>query len=322
MLLILSINEDHSTANVIDWLLYENISFDRINYEDLFGAEIEIDNCCTKIILKNKKEYDLGKYNYYWYRRGDFSIPSKNIKNIQNSECINVINQFNLDERHSVQSFIHNYLKENTIFINSFGDIYLNKVILLEKAKKNGLEIPPTLISNQKKDVLRFFKKYKSVISKPIYNGFNFTIHDTNFYFHTLLIDEKDIEGLPDKFYPTKFQACINKAFELRVFYLNNNFYASAIFSQNDEQTKVDFRNYNESKPNRVLPFNLPISLKAKLKKLMNEIEMNSGSIDIIVNTNGDYIFLEVNPIGQFAQVSFPCNYYLENEIAKKFKNE
>ena len=32
-------------------------------------------------------------------------------------------------------------------------------------------------------------------------------------------------------------------------------FYSSAIFSQNDPKTSVDFRNYNKDKPNRTPPY-------------------------------------------------------------------
>lgn len=48
----------------------------------------------------------------------------------------------------------------------------------------------------------------------------------------------------------------------------------------------------------------------------MNKINLNCGSIDILVDNNLNYFFLEVNPVGQFGMVSFPCNYNLENHIA------
>ena len=45
---------------------------------------------------------------------------------------------------------------------------------------------------------------------------------------------------------------------------------------------------------------------------------MNCGSLDFILNKNLDYVFLEVNPVGQFEQVSRPGNYFLERKIAKE----
>ena len=49
----------------------------------------------------------------------------------------------------------------------------------------------------------------------------------------------------------------------------------------------------------------------------MRKLKLDSGSIDIIVTNKGEYVFLEVNPVGHFTQVSSPCNYYLEKEIAE-----
>jgi hypothetical protein len=36
----------------------------------------------------------------------------------------------------------------------------------------------------------------------------------------------------------------------------------------------------------------------------------------MIVTPEGEYVFLEVNPTGQFGWVSDNCNYYLEEKIA------
>lgn len=39
------------------------------------------------------------------------------------------------------------------------------------------------------------------------------------------------------------------------------------IFSQFDEETKIDYRNYNRVKPIRNVPFKLPKVIENKLKK-------------------------------------------------------
>lgn len=44
-------------------------------------------------------------------------------------------------------------------------------------------------------------------------------------------------------------------------------------------------------------------------KKLINP--------NIVVDEKGDYYFLEVNPVGQYGMVEFPCNYKLNEKIAK-----
>ena len=51
---------------------------------------------------------------------------------------------------------------------------------------------------------------------------------------------------------------------------------------------------------------------------LMKQLQLESGSIDMVVTPNNEYVFLEVNPVGQFDYVSKLCNYFIEKEIAVK----
>ncbi len=59
-----------------------------------------------------------------------------------------------------------------------------------------------------------------------------------------------------------------------------------------------------------------------KLDTLMSHININSGSIDMILTPELDYVFLEVNPIGQFAQISKFCNFHIHKYIAEHLFNE
>jgi hypothetical protein len=87
--------------------------------------------------------------------------------------------------------------------------------------------------------------------------------------------------------------------------------------SQRNEKSKIDFRHYPNDPQNRSFAVQLPSDLKDKIIKLMNEINLDSGSLDLILDTNGSFYFLEVNPVGQFGMTSGPCNYHLEREIAR-----
>jgi glutathione synthase/RimK-type ligase-like ATP-grasp enzyme len=136
-----------------------------------------------------------------------------------------------------------------------------------------------------------------------------------------LLVDDQNIAKIPDLFAESLFQALIPKKYEIRSFFFQDKFYSMAIFSQNDDQTKVDFRNYNWKKPNRNVPFQLPAWLEDKLYKLMKLLGLHSGSFDLIFTPEGEYVFLEVNPVGQFGMVSIPCNYGLEKILAEYLAN-
>jgi len=90
-----------------------------------------------------------------------------------------------------------------------------------------------------------------------------------------------------------------------------------AIFSQKNNQTSIDFRKYDSQIPNRTIPYKLPVWVEKQLTSLFHKLGLNTGSVDLILTPNEEYVFLEINPVGQFGMVSYPCNYYLEKEVAK-----
>ena len=49
----------------------------------------------------------------------------------------------------------------------------------------------------------------------------------------------------------------------------------------------------------------------------MQGLELETGSLDLLVTPDGREVFLEVNPVGQLGMVSHPCNYQLERKIAQ-----
>ena len=54
----------------------------------------------------------------------------------------------------------------------------------------------------------------------------------------------------------------------------------------------------------------------------MKSVSLDSGSIDMIVDSNDQYCFLEVNPVGQFEWVGTWSNNYIEKHIATFFSHE
>lgn len=323
MILILSSEEDLSTNDVIAWLHYYRQPFLRISKKDIIRfRSISIENGLFDIHFSiNKKEYRISDFKKFWYRRSEYNFF------IEKFNCISVdkkmndsIQRFLNYENLEIQKLLRKYISSRSL--NKFEDIFLNKLEVLDQAAKVGLTIPKTFVTNNKKELIHFLDKSEdSLITKNISQGI--FIHNDSLMLRALVqkVTIKHLRKLPQTFHPMMFQEQINKLFELRIFFINDNFYASAIFSQKDEKTKIDFRNYNFKKPNRTPPFSLPKHIQEKLKKLFLGININSGSADMIVDENGNYIFLEVNPIGQFAQVSTPCNYYLEKVIAKELSN-
>ena len=130
-----------------------------------------------------------------------------------------------------------------------------------------------------------------------------------------------DIDNIPSDFFPTLFQNEIEKAFEIRVFYLAGTCYSMAIFSQSNAKTTVDYRNYDFTKPNRNIPYKLPKEIECRIVDFMGYMNLDTGSLDFIYTTTGEHIFLEVNPVGQYGIVSRTCNYRLDKKLALHLMN-
>ena len=185
-------------------------------------------------------------------------------------------------------------------------------------AKECGLLIPETLITSNKINAINFIGEKKDVITKAISETIMLFIEGVGaIQSYTNPVSKKDMKAFDELIFPSLFQKNIRKRYELRVFYLDGEFYSMAIFSQSNPKTKNDFRYYDETQKNRFVPYTLPTAIKVRLELFMQKKGYKTGSIDILVDHNGDFIFLEVNPIGQFGMVSFPCNYQLEKKIAE-----
>lgn len=319
MILILGYDNDISSNQVIDWIC---IDFMRVNEYD-FISQIDItlneSQADLLITLNTSIILDSSKIFSYWYRRCDYSFNIQLNTNFTDSKIVKPILQKEWD---TIKYLIHNKFERNKSFGSSIREAQHNKLYTLLLAQSLGILIPDTLITNSKANLKAYHDQQNRLISKSC--GGIFRI-ENNIQFQTIgtqAITMNVIDSLSEFFFPTFVQKKIEKVYELRIFYMKNQFYPMAIFSQNDEKTQLDYRNYNREKPNRNVPYILPEEIKIKLQLLMDKLDLDSGSIDMIVTPEGEYVFLEVNPTGQFGWVSENCNYYLEEKIANYLQGE
>ena len=304
MILILSNEYDTSTTLVIDWLESQNKKWVRINSNDkikirLIGDDIEF-------ILSSMK-FRLSDLTAYWYRRGFLNVLHQSL--YENDE----FNGFRKVEFNKLLEFIYFSLSKLKS-INRIENSDLNKLIVTNIARQLKLLTPNDLLFSDKNQMKKKLNPNIKYISKSISGDSLFELDDYILFNYSSIVDINLIET--NIFFPSLVQNYIEKKYELRIFYFKEEMYSMAIFSQNDKMTNVDFRNYNKENPNRSVPFKLPAKIEKKIIKLMKILNLDSGSIDMILTPKNEYVFLEVNPIGQFGMVSFPCNYNIEKIIA------
>ena len=317
MVLIITHEFDYSSHKVIDWLNYFNYEYIKIDYKvPIQIIEMTISNNKINFLLKIRNQIiSSDEINKIWYRRSSLNIDNYVFETNLNIEFDQSINNQLLEEKKEIIGYFWDFFKSKSL--NTQTDNDLNKFKVLKACVKHDIKIPETIVTTCKKTLRSFIIKRNRIITKNCNPGLLMGYKGYSFSGFTVEVTNEMMDSLSDHFFPTLYQEMIEKSFELRVFYLDGKCYASAIFSQSDDQTMVDFRNYNSDTPNRTPPYKLPNYLEKKLIKLMEDINLNCGSIDLLVDKSGEYYFLEVNPVGQFSQVSFPCNYKLEEKIAK-----
>lgn len=178
----------------------------------------------------------------------------------------------------------------------------------LERARRMGFRVPASIVTNSPDEVRRFRER----VAGPIV----FKAMSTP----TLAADEVDVgqrvagglattlldEGMLDALDAVRelschFQEYVAKRHELRVTVIGRRVFAAKIHSQDDPRTIIDSRDM--SAPIRYEACSLPPEVERRCVDFVRSYGLEYGALDLIVTPEGDYVFLENNPVGQFLYV-------------------
>ncbi|MGN6869121.1 MAG: MvdC/MvdD family ATP grasp protein [Solirubrobacteraceae bacterium] len=170
------------------------------------------------------------------------------------------------------------------------------KALQLVKASEAGLMTPHTLISNDPAQVRMFVDALggeecaiKPLVAVGVTNAEGYRLPLT-----TTLPPGHSLDSVAAA--PTIFQPYVEKAFELRCVVIGERIFAAKIHSQDTEATRLDWRAGEATHE----IFALPEGVKASIRRLMAGFGLNFASLDMIVTPEGEFVFLELNPNGQW----------------------
>ncbi|WP_138503315.1 MvdD family ATP-grasp ribosomal peptide maturase [Nostoc sp. PA-18-2419] len=177
-----------------------------------------------------------------------------------------------------------------------------NKQLQLQIARKIGLDTPYTLTTNNPLAVKQFAQECQQEIITKMLSSF--AIYDEQGrekVVFTNPISSEDLDNLDGlRFCPMTFQEKIPKALELRTIIVGKRVLTAAVDSQALDKARYDWRKQGIALLNAWESHSLPEDVEEKLLKLMAEFRLNYGAIDIILTPDNRYVFLEVNPVGEF----------------------
>jgi glutathione synthase/RimK-type ligase-like ATP-grasp enzyme len=176
----------------------------------------------------------------------------------------------------------------------------ISKIEQLIRAKKYGLSVPDTIVTQDYNKFKKFFKKHTyGIITKPLSHGY---ICDENIvyniYTNDIIIDKCDFTHLSSC--PTLFQEKINKINDIRINYIDGVMEATEIIFLENGRQRLDIRKNNMDGVH-YKSIQLPEKIANILNRLIKSYNLRFAAIDMCVQANGEWIFFEINPNGQWA---------------------
>tara|TARA_B110000196_G_scaffold122424_1_gene106169 strand:+ start:2013 stop:2972 length:960 start_codon:yes stop_codon:yes gene_type:complete len=192
-----------------------------------------------------------------------------------------------------------------------------NKPEQISKAISIGFKVPNTCITSNSKVADHFYNNNnEDIVVKAVKNGFLFDGEAARIA-PTRKILKEEIFALDDyEKMPLIFQKRIEKEYDIRVTVVGSKVFSTAILSQEYLETSTDWRVSShlglELKHEKIT---LPLSLEKMCVQLTRENGLRYSAIDLILSTNGEYYFLEINPNGQWAWIESLAGYPIRDSI-------
>jgi glutathione synthase/RimK-type ligase-like ATP-grasp enzyme len=235
-------------------------------------------------ILRNSEGglLDASSLDAIWWRRfrSDQQIDpadlSETHRSLINNDCVGAL-----------VGSIQNTFAGKWISSPKATDYASNKLNQLAAAHKCGLRIPDTVVTQSPSVVREFCERHDGrIIVKPVAGT-------PGPLLFTQLVGEQHLQAEDSiRACPAIYQEYILGATHIRLNCFGNQAYASRIVTQD-----VDWRP-NLNVP--ISPFPVPKLLQDAVRNVLDGLGLDMGIIDLKQTPDGEFVWLEVNPQGQF----------------------
>ena len=201
-----------------------------------------------------------------------------------------------------------------SLLVGTFSDWVVNtphsRLCLLKPyqqivAARVGFKVPPTAVTNEKKDSLKFAAKEPRVVLKSLSAGKVIPKPHENpipYNVMTMRVSKESLNAATEEEIgrcPHFFQRKISKSYELRVVAVGKSQFAFRIDSQNSALTRLDWRNGIQML--RFVPVEIEETISSKIRCFMERLNLFTGSFDLIIDRHNQCWFLECNQDGQWS---------------------
>ena len=187
----------------------------------------------------------------------------------------------------------------------------------LRVAREVGLEIPPTLISNDPAAVRAFAEDCREGLVSKMMASFEVRVDGASQVVFTNPVDESalaDLDGL--RLCPMVFQARVPKALEIRATLVGGRILAGACDTAVSARAHTDWRRDAHDLAGTWKPYALPPSVESSLLRLGDRLGLHYGAADLLLTPDGRHVFLELNPVGEYYWLEMHAGLPLTEAIA------
>jgi len=311
MLLIITNKEDLTADFLITRLLEKGKSYFRLNSEDLVDSTIYFAANRPGIVERHieidQKQLNFQDVSCVWYRRKLSPIPSIHILDEQRYFVIGEI-------LHLIEGLLWN---PAVLWVNPMDAVNIAelKVYQLRLAQELGFIIPQSIISNSPKELREFASKHSHVICKPIYHGL-FRNANKAFAVHTRRILETELlDDLQLSACPSFLQEEIPKGEDIRVTFIGEEVFPVEIFSHG--AMPLDWRVPGSPIAYRVC--DLPNGVESLCRSMLRRLRLHFGAFDFVRSSSGKWVFMEINPTGEWAWLENALDLPMRDAFIKLF---
>ena len=297
-ILLITNKTDITSDFVVKKLHKRNLPFYRLNTEDI-GSTVTVtfdfeDSLYTLFDIATRANVNLKGVTCVYYRRpeinADYDRLTKGEQKFIYTELL-----YTLEGLYKIL--------DHAFWVNKVEAIRNaeNKIYQLIVARKLGFKLPTSIVTSDPEAALSFFERNdKECIIKPIKAGLiKGDKEEAVIFTSKLSLNEENKYRVSSC--PVYLQSLIKKNADIRVTVVGGSTYAAMIHSQDDSDGKIDWRKANRPLKHTVIV--LPDDLSQNCIRLTQTLGLNYGAIDFILDQNGSFIFLEINPNGQWAWI-------------------
>jgi glutathione synthase/RimK-type ligase-like ATP-grasp enzyme len=198
-----------------------------------------------------------------------------------------------------------------------------NRILQMRLAPQFGLKVPAWVAASRSKEINEFASSLPNTafVVKALNEGAPSDCGEVNS--NTIKISDPLVQLAPDDGkIPMLLQKAISARVIIRSYVIGNKVYSAEGVVDLSDPVFLDSRlDLSDTKKYPYIVHILPVHIELALVALARKLDLSYGAADFLLDENGDYWFLEINPSGQWAWIERQTGLPISAEIVNFLSN-